>query len=334
MTLKDIAKEAGVSAVTVSNVINGNHKKVSPETVEKVNRIIEKYDYSPSATARSLAKRESKIIGVIISYVSENQSFLESPYNAEILGVLEQNIRNHGYFMMVRSACNCMESIPLFETWNIDGLIFLGASKEEIKEIQKRMKLPLVFIDSYSDTDMVNVGANDYKGGYLATKYMILRGHKDIAFAGPNVESPGVIQERFHGYRDALAERSIPFKEELIYESHTSYEHGIDVGRKIAFSQEKVTAVVSMSDILALGIMEGLRLSGKVVPDDISIIGYDNLIECKYSTPKLSTINQHITEKAKTATSILFRMLHSKKIIRINESLDVEVIERESVRTI
>lgn len=335
MTLKDIAQEAGVSAVTISNVINGNYKKVSAETVERVQKIIEKYNYTPSATARSLAKKESKIIGVIISYVADNHSFLESPYNAEILGVLEQNIRNHGYFMMVRSAGTCMESIPLFETWNVDGMIFLGASQDEVTEIQKQMSLPMVFMDSYcSDIPMVNIGADDYKGGYLATKYMMLRGHRQIAFAGPSIDSPGVIRERFHGYTDALKERQLPKNSDMIYEAPTSYESGIELGRKIAFAKELPTAVVSMSDILALGIMEGLRLSGKTVPEDISVIGYDNLTECRYSTPKLTTINQHITEKAHIAAQFLFEMIQTKVQTNRQETLDVEVVERESVRTL
>lgn len=335
MTLKDIAVEAGVSSVTVSNVINGNLKKVSAETEARVRKLIEKYDYKPNATARSLAKKESKIIAVIVPNIGKDQNFLQSPYNAELLGVLEKEIRKRGYYMMVRCVSSCMEIISLFSTWNVDGVIIVGAFSNEAKEIQKEMKLPMIFIDTYcQDALVANVGANDYKGGYLAMKYLMDRGHIKVSFAGPSVSSQGVIQERFKGIQDALIEKNMELKKENIYFANTTYEEGINVGKQIAFSGQDVTAVISMSDILALGIMEGLRLSGKVVPEDISVIGYDNLSECRYSSPQLTTVSQSIIQKAELTSKYLFKMITDKENIVVKKMVDVEIIERQSVKNI
>lgn len=335
MTLKDIANEVGVSSVTVSNVINGNHKKVSTDTIKRIEEVIEKYNYRPNATARSLAMKKSNIIGFVIPNVDDDENFLKSPYNAEIFGAFESYVRNKGYYLMVRSVSSCADIIPLFTTWNVDGLVFLGALQHEVAEIRKKMQLPLVFLDTYCDkVNIANVGVDDYKGGYLSTKYLIARGHKNIAFIGPDYRQTGVISERFKGYRTAIEESNIEFVPERVYITNTSYDDGVEVGKKIAFSTDNVSAIVSMSDILALGCIEGLRLSGKIVPDDISIIGFDNLPECKYSNPKLTTVSQNISLKAEKIAQYLFTMIESKEHIVVNDKVDVEIIERQSVRSL
>ena len=136
VTQMDIAREAGVSGVTVSNVINGNHHKVSEENIKKIQALIEKYHYVPNATARSLAKKESRIIGVVIPNVDENDNFLKSPYNAEVLGVLERIVRAKGYYLMVRCVGSCQEIIPMVATWNVDGVVFLSAFRDDVIEIK------------------------------------------------------------------------------------------------------------------------------------------------------------------------------------------------------
>lgn len=335
MTLKDIAREVGVSSVTVSNVINGKHNKVSEETIKRIQEVIAKYNYKPNSTARSLAKKKSNIIGFVIPYVDDNDNFLTSPYNAEIFGVFEKYVRNKGYYLMVRCVKSCIDVVSLFSTWNVDGLVFLGAFYNEIIEIRKRMKLPLVFLDTYyDDLEIANVGANDFKGGYLAAKYLITRGHRNIAFIGPDYKQRGVINERYKGYVAAMEESDLIVDRERNYITNTSYDDGVEVGKKIAFSPENITAIISMSDILALGCMEGLRLSGKIVPDDISVIGFDNLSESRYSNPKLTTISQNIALKGEKLAKYLFKMIENEEEIVVNDRVDVELIERQSVRSL
>lgn len=333
MKIKDIALKAGVSTATVSNVMNGNYHKVSQETIKKVQKIIEENDYKPSATARSLALKESKIIGVVIPNLNEKEVFSISPYNAQMLALLENYVRLQGYYLMIRSVKNCKEIIPIFSTWNVDGVILLGAYKSEVPDIENRLQIPTVYIDTYAEElGIANIGIDDYKGGFLAARYLLGKGHRKIAFVGPNVDSPGVIQERFRGFCDACRERQIEITPDYIYEADTIYEQGVGVGKKIAFSDQGITAAVAMSDILAFGLMEGLRLCGLNVPGNISVIGFDNLPECRYSNPQLTTVSQNLEEKAFLAGECLFQMIHSKEKKSISKKVDVEVVERQSVK--
>lgn len=335
MNLKDIAKLAGVSSVTVSNVINGNFNKVSKETIEKVQKIIDENHYRPNATARSLASKESKIIGVVIPNLGEDEVFSISPYNTQILALLENYIRKQGYYLMMRCVSKCKEIIPIFSTWNVDGIIFFGTFKSEVEEIQHKIKVPAVFIDTYAEElGIANVGINDYKGGYLATRYLLGKGHRQIAFAGPGIDSPGVIQERYRGFCDACKEREVEVTMSHNFEAATIYDEGVEVGKKIAFSDMRFTAVISMSDILAFGIMEGLRLSGLNIPNDISVVGFDNLPECKYANPQLTTVSQNLEQKAYLAGKYLFQMICEKEKIVVNEKVDVDIIERQSVKSL
>ena len=198
MNLKTIAETAGVSTATVSNVINGNYHKVSQKTIEKIQKIIEENEYQPSATARSLASKESKIIGVVISHVGEEEIFSMSPYNARLLGFLENYVRREGYYLMLRCTRECKEIIPLFSSWNVDGIILFGAFEDEVEGIRKHLDVPTVYIDAYTErNEIANVGIDDYKGGSLAARYLIGKGHRKIAFVGPDINSQGVIQQRY-----------------------------------------------------------------------------------------------------------------------------------------
>ena len=210
ITQKDIAKEAGVSIVTVSNVINGKYHKVSEENIKKIQDLIKKYDYTPNATARSLAKKESRIVGVVIPNIGAEDNFLQSPYNAEVLGVLERVIRARDYYMMVRCVGNCREVIPILNTWNVDGVIFLGSYESDASEVRERMGIPMIFLDTYfREAAASAVKADDFKGGYLAAKYLIAMGHEDILLAGPQIHGDSVVPKRYQGYAAAMKEHGV-----------------------------------------------------------------------------------------------------------------------------
>lgn len=333
MKIKDIAKKAGVSTATVSNVINGNYNKVSTETIQRVQKIIEENHYKPNATARSLALKESKIIGVVIPNLGEQEPFSQSPYYTQILALLENYVRRQGYYLMIRTIGKCKKIIPIFSTWNVDGVILLGAYKDEAVHIEEKLKVPTVYIDTYAEElQIANVGSDDYKGGFLAARYLLGKGHRKIAFVGPNIDSPGVVQERFRGFCDACKERQVEVTPENIFEARTIYEQGVEAGKKIAFSGTGFTAAAVMSDIVAFGVMEGLRRSGLNVPEDVSVIGFDNLPECKYSNPQLTSVSQNLEKKAFLAGEQLFKMIYEKKKITMNETVDVEIVERQSVK--
>lgn len=335
MNNKDIAQRAGVSTATVSNVINGNFHKVSQATIEKVQKVIEEMGYSPSATARSLASRESRIIGVVIPNLGKDQAFSINAYTSQAIAQLENYVRNKGYYLMIRSVEQCKEIVPIFSAWNVDGVIFLGAFHEEVEEIEKLLKVPTVYTDTYAkDLPIANVGIDDYKGGFLMGRYLLGKGHKKIAMVTPDVESPGVIQERYRGFCDALHSRGLEMPKEYIFVAETNADSGCQAGQKIALSDQGFTAAVVMSDMAAIGVMSGLRMCGLRVPEDVSVMGFDNLRASKYVDPPLTTVAQDIEKKCDMVGDILFDMIKNKKKIVVNKTLDVELVERQSVKNL
>lgn len=333
-TLKDIAIEAGVSIMTVSNVINENHSKVSEKNIKKINEIIKKHNYVPNLTARSLAAKSSKIIGIIVPFTGPRDNLFNNPYISELFGVIENVVREQGYYTMIRAVKDVSDISALIKNWNIDGAIFLIPDYDTIiHNILKENKLPIVFLDSYSKIDnILNVGINDYKGGYIATRYLLNNGHKKIMFAGPCNKDSTVILQRLQGYKDALAECNVPYDENLIANMYPTYEMGIALGRSISNKEYDVTAVFTTADLMAIGIMEGAKLNGMIIPNDLSLIGFDNLLPSTYVTPKLTTISQNIENKAKMAVDLLMEYIKNGTVVNNKITLDVEIIERQSVR--
>lgn len=333
MNLKTIAKLAGVSTVTVSNVINGKYNRASKETIERIQKIIDENNYQPSATARSLITKKSRIIGVVIPWIRESESFAKSPYNSQILGYLSSYIRSRDYYMMLNCVTLTSEILPNIATWNVDGIFVLSTFAADALQLSEKLSIPAVFLDTYpSDSSLATVGIEDYQGGYLAAQYLLDKGHRSIAFVGTSVKIPGVIQERYRGFCDAFQERGLEPVPEHFFEVHdTSHRVGEEAGKEIAASQHTFTAVVTTADVVAFGVMEGLRMGGLRVPEDVSVVGFDNLPECQYTHPQLTSISQHLEEKARLAGEYLFSMLEDGKAPSGNIKVDVELVERQSV---
>lgn len=335
MTLKDIADKAGVSTMTVSNVINGKNSRVSAKTIEKVNAIIEEYGYVPNLTARSLTNKSSSIVGIIIplDVNSENENYLENPYVSTMIGTIEQELRHNGYYTMVRSVFKNEDITQLLKNWNVDGIIFLYPDNQNhFHHFIEHAPCPVAIFDSNLQVpELINICSNDEKGCYLSTKYIINRGHSNIAFVA-DYEDNHLLTKRFNGYRKALLESNIPFREDYILRYSPSYVGGIAAGKEIASRMDSITAVVTTADICAIGVMEGARLGGLRVPVDLSVIGYDNLSLCQYTTPKLTSISQHIPEKALLATQLLLKKIRGEETDQPDHVfIDVEIIERQSV---
>ncbi|WP_455715167.1 LacI family DNA-binding transcriptional regulator [Anaerosporobacter sp.] len=332
-TLKDIAAEAGVSVMTVSNVINGNNKKVSEATIQMINDLVKKYNYVPNLSARSLTSKSSKLIAIILSNSDPLCNYFTNPYLSELFGEIETLIRKNGYFTIIRSVQDIDSVSDILKNWNVDGAIFLTHQEEmEIEHILNTAPCPIVFVDSYTEknNDALVVGINDYKGGYIATKYLIQNGHQKIGFAGPYSESNKIVAHRFDGYLAALQEANIPFHEELLITTNTSYEDGLLLGRKIANHEYDVTAVFATADILAIGLMEGAKCNGCIVPNDLSLIGFDGLQLCELVSPKLTSISQNVQSKAKSSVNLLLNAIQKKIVKEPTITLDVELVPRQS----
>lgn len=335
MTLKDIAKKAGVSTMTVSNVINGKHSHVSIETIEKINKLIKEYNYVPNMSARSLTSKTSHIIAILVSSNKKDtvDIFLENPYAGRIISFIEQALQKNGYYTMIYSITQKEDLTCLIKNWQVDGIIFLyPENKELLNEIYSAGCCPMAVFDSDIDhPDIINVCTDDYLGLYLSTEYLIKKGHTAIAFVGDYKGNP-LLTRRLQGYYHALKNYNLPIKENYIFQFSPSYEGGIAAGKAIMTSSESITSAVTTSDLCAAGIIEGCRQNGFCVPKDLSIIGFDNSILCRYTFPQLTSVSQNMEKKAKTAVDLLLKKIKTGTLQESNfKKIPVKIIERSSV---
>ncbi len=334
-TIKDIASIVGVSATTVSNVIHGKSGRVSAETIERINEAIDRLGYVPNMSARSLVSSSSKVIGMI-SHLTANtkETIVEDPFHSAFIGSIEKTLRENGYYLMLRAVESTSDMVSFLRNWNVDGLFFTGVFEDEFYEALNELNIPIVLIDSYvPPSKMCNIGLEDFNGGYTATRYLIDHGHRNIAFASPTIKNRGVVSERFLGYKKALAEASISFRSEIVFEQELDTETTVALGHELA-KRNDITAVFATADILAAGIMAGIQQSGKKVPDDISVIGFDDINLCRLTSPPLTTIHQDAPYKGKLAVNFLIDLLDKNTLQNREIILPIRLVERNSVKSI
>ena len=200
-TIKDIAAYTGVSPTTVSNVIHDRSGRVSEETVQKIQDAIEKLGYVPNMSARALVSSSSKVIALSNHINTQKDSnFMDDPFQASLIGIIESALREHGYYLMVRTVDTADELLAFLRNWNVDGLFVTGIFRDSFFDTLSTLDLPMVFIDSYvKHPNFYNVGLEDFNGSFMATSHLIENGHKKIAFTSPSIRDGGVLQERFLG---------------------------------------------------------------------------------------------------------------------------------------
>lgn len=336
LTLKDIAREAGVSVMTVSNVINGKNSKVSKETIDRVQKIIKDLHYTPNLNARSLAKRESRLIAVFVSTYVSAENVFKDPYVSDLFGEIESAIRENDYYTIIQSVDEPQTAINLLQNWQADGAIFLSnQSAENMKFLAEFCQCPVVFIDSTNNEscDYLTVEIDDKKGGYVATKYLIESGHKKIGFAGFLDEKDSVIKERFKGYVQAMEEAGLQKFVNHI-QTATGYDNGLEWGKSLAKKKLDVTAVFATADLFALGLVEGAKQNGLTVPKNLSVVGFDNLSLCRYVSPRLTTISQDISHKGRASVDLLLKAIRKEEITDRRIICDVALEEYQTVRKV
>ncbi|MFI5736588.1 LacI family DNA-binding transcriptional regulator [Kribbella sp. NPDC051587] len=332
VTLKDIADEAGVSIMTVSNVVNGNRARVSAETIERIQRIVAARGYVPSASARSLAAKSSRMIGLLVPAADED-SLMISPHNVAILGQIERQLRKSGYHLLLRGIAQPSEVGEALKSWSLDGAVLLGFLDEDVDRLTPGAvgNVSLLAVDSYSDNPLTTgVRSDDYTGALLAARHLIGLGHREIVFAGPPFSGAGVVHQRYDGFRAAFTEAGLTWTERVVTVETTTHSTGRDLGRRIPTEHPDATAVFATADILAIGIMEGLADTGHPVPDQLSVVGFDNLDLSEYVTPKLTTVAQDIPQKAALAVERLLAAIEQQQHPDAPITLDVQLIQRAS----
>jgi LacI family transcriptional regulator len=335
-TIKDIARKVGVSPTTVSNVINEKGGRVSKDIIDKVNQAIQELGYKKNYSAQSLVINKSNLIGIVIPQTEQNRELLiYNPFYSEFISALEYELRENGYNIILSGSNKDENDINNLLSWNVDGIIILGIYQEEFYENIKRMNIPVVLVDSYIDDNyFYKIRIDDELGGYLATKYLLEKGHANIGIISGIIKPSGVVEKKFNGYKKALKEFGISINKDYIFEKSVDYEWGYESGKLIAENQNGITAVFATADIIALGLISAFYENKVVVPDHISIVGFDNTFLAKTSVPSLTTIDQNIKNKAVTSARALLKILRNKEIEEKTTILPVRVVERSSVKEV
>jgi LacI family transcriptional regulator len=332
VTIKDLARIANVSPTTVSNVLHGRTSKVSKKTQREVQKAIADTQYVPNMGGRLLARHGSRIIGVIMTYARRTEMMATmSPFYSEIIGSLESAIRGNGYFMMLYTSGGVAESLALAKTWDVEGLIVLGSTPDDAEEFFNEVTVPVMFIDTYGDR-VPNVGIDDQGAMRGLVDFLIVHGHRRIAFLTDSTVLVGVDQARYRGYRDALEHHGIAVREEdLIRISFRDSIRSAELDDFAAEAFRGYTALCYSSDLYATDAMSHLIRRGFSIPQDVSITGFDGNVLARISTPQLMTVVQHVEDKGRVSVETLMDQIQEGKKHLTRIELPTELIEGESV---
>ena len=334
-TLKDVAQRAGVTTATVSYALSGK-RPISEETKRRVMAAIEELDYVPDLNARGLSMRDSKLIGVVVPQTEPgNRLMFQNSFYSEVLGSIEYYARQQGYHILI-SATDANESyLTLAKKRNLDGIIVIGMYPDEFYQQMKKTQIPIVLIDSYcNDHYYHNIRIDDAYGSYLATRYMLENGHRHIAFFAGQMKENGVMKKRLLGYRQALDEYGMEYSDAYIFEGQIDYASGIDLANRLMASELPATGVVAAADILAIGAAKGFFEADRRVPDDYSLIGFDDVEISQFMTPGLTTIRQQISLKGQKAVELLLKHIEDPTLPKQEEILPLQLVVRGSVKQV
>ncbi|MBA7639929.1 Ribose operon repressor [subsurface metagenome] len=328
VTIKKIAKKAGVSVGTVSKVLNYD-KTVSEINKRKVIRIIKELNYRPNRIARSLSKGKTKNVGFIIPDIT-------NPFFPELVRGASDLLISNGYYVFLCSSDNDSNKEDFYindlvSMW-IDGII-IAPSDTENRDIGIFNKIisPFVVVDreiKELNKDLIII--NNKKGAYEAASYLISNGHRRIVIlAGPQYTKTA--QDRFMGWKRALEEKAL-FREEFAFWGNFSIDSGYEMMKKVFNNLGKVDAVFACNDLIALGAIQAIEEKKYKIPDDISIIGFDDIYLSRFLKSPLTTVKQPIYDMGKIAAEILLdRMSSSKDFVPKKVVIEGNLIERGSV---
>ncbi len=331
--IKDIADRAGVSPTTVSNVIHGKTGRVSKATVEKINRILKEMEYVPSISARMLANNSSGLIGVALGFMKKgNASSFEDPFVSAMLGNLEYQIREHGYYMMLVARHEKDDLMQQALGWNFDGMIAMALKEKEIAELSERLGKPLVTIDQYLPPELGvrSITMDDRGGAYQMSQYLIGKGHKKFLFLSDC--DLGVDHYRWLGVRQAMEEAGIEDFESRHIVIPWNPEQREKAYEEMLPFFKKQTALFFSSDYYALEASNFLQNRGIKVPEEISIAGFDDVTYATLARPKLTTVHQMVDGKARRAVEVLMHLIQDEPVQKDIPPLPTTLVERESVR--
>ncbi len=326
-TILDVAVRAGVSVATVSYVLNEKeNQSISAETTDRIREAVRELNYVPNRTASALKNGKSRLIGVVFPQDQKDDSLiLTNPAHALLFSQIENTARENDFQVLLYGIGPDQDLSTMVRKRNLDGMILIGDCKRDLPD--DAGICPVVWVDPAAETGNWNtIGPDDMAGASLAVNYLIGKGHKKIAFVGGDTEKDLQMARRLEGYQAALKEAGIRNDKKMILEGPVSCSFGMQAVEKL---KKGVTAVFAASDVLALGILRGLHSKGIQVPDQVSVVGFDDIPQAAYSIPSLTTVHHDLEEKGRNAMDLMLDMLEGHDRIR-QISMNVSLIERES----
>lgn len=329
-SIKDVAREAGVSIATVSRVLN-DIDVVNEDTKKKVKDAIKKLAYRPNIVARSLKTQKSSTIGIIIPDIS-NQFYPEIVRGCEDVA----NIYNYNIML-----CNAdldvekeMEALRILKEKMIDGVIYMSNSIEHnIIDLIKELQLPTVLVET-TDAEGVfpSVTIDNVMAAADAVKYLVNKGNKKIAYVGTTIEKINALAKRYEGYNKALEEVGIKLDKELVYFGGVKARDGYTGINTILDSGKEVDAVFCASDELAMGVINALRDRSIKVPENIDVMGFDDIYSASTFYPKLTTVAQPMYDMGSVSMRMLIKTINNLKVEEEHFVLPYRIVERDSCK--
>ncbi len=329
LTIRDVAKAAGVSVSTVSRVLN-DKDDVSTETYEKVQHVIAELGYSSSLAATSLRSRRTNVIGVLVVDMGD-------PFSLELFKGIGRAIYGTEYDVIAYSSGRIAADtqsgwerrhLSRLEGSLTDGVLVVTPTTEDLTSIS-----PLVAIDPHEHNLFPAVISANREGAIAVMAYLIGLGHRHIGFIAGR---KGLVSSnrRHQGYVEALRQAGLPVDEALIQPGDYTRETGFSCAQQLFALPEPPTAIFASNDQSALGVMDAAREAGLRIPDDLSVVGFDNIPEAVGSQPGLTTVDQTVSEMGYVATQMLIKLMHGEPPDQLLCRMPVHLIIRESCRSI
>ena len=330
-TIKDIARVAGVSVTTVSRALNG-YSDVNKKTRQKIEEVAKELNYSPNTVARSLVMKKSKTIGLLVSDM--NREGVKDNFTFEVLCGINEASANSDYDLVLFSTTSSKQSqktyTQLCRERRVDGVILQGIKTDDpyLQEVVES-DIPCVLVDIPQESATVGyVTTDNVEGAKKAVAHLIASGHRNIAMINGH-EKADVSIRRLQGYMEALNIGNLKFRPEWIKNGDFKENVAEEVAVELLTEHPEITAVFCASDLMGLGVLKAVKKFGKKVPDDIAVIGYDDIMLASYSNPSLSTIRQDKFKLGFEAAVLLIDMLEGKEQSHAR-IIDTKLIIRES----
>ena len=334
--IRDLAGVLGLSITTVSRVLNGKAKKyrISEETQQRVMQAAKEYNYVPNKLARGLKLSRTDTLGLIIPDIS-------NPFFADIAQSIEKEARSNGYSLILGDSGEDQmvekELIRLLLSHKVDGIIIAPVGTDYKQIIQTyNSGMPLVVIDRcYPEIGLPFITSDNYQGGYDAVNYLISMGHRKIACIQGILKSRPTT-ERVRGYKDALCNSGIPLDGNLIVGDNYNTENGYKQTRILFSMEDPPTAIFALSNLIGLGVIKAAEEMGLNIPENISLISFDEQPYSAFLGTPMTTIDQKKNEMGQLAVDVLLKYISNKEYRKkvINMTLKTNLIIRDSVRRI